>query len=67
MVNKARQMILNRDLQRSDVYPAKAIDKAVNVIHTHARRFLTPMSLREHDILRSIIQDEIEKVVGGVL
>ncbi|TAW65415.1 hypothetical protein ELI15_14065 [Rhizobium ruizarguesonis] len=44
-----------------------ATEKAVNVIHTHARRFLTPMSLREHDFLRSIIQEEIERVVGGVL
>ncbi|MBX5160420.1 hypothetical protein HJB89_25380 [Rhizobium sp. NZLR8] len=44
-----------------------ATDKAVNTIHTHARRFLTPMSLREHDFLRAIIQEEIEKVVGGVL
>jgi hypothetical protein len=42
-------------------------EQAVNVIHTHARRFLTPMSLREHDFLRSVIQEEIEKVVGGVL
>ncbi|MGX9991589.1 hypothetical protein ACS4RR_020900 [Rhizobium sp. Z1P35] len=47
--------------------PTGAIGKAVNVIHTHARRFLTPMSLREHDFLRSVIQEEIEKVVGGVL
>ncbi|UFW65810.1 hypothetical protein RlegWSM1455_07245 [Rhizobium laguerreae] len=47
--------------------PTEAIDKAVNTIHTHTRRFLTPMSLREHDFLRSIIQQEIEKVVGGML
>ncbi|MBY3363772.1 hypothetical protein [Rhizobium laguerreae] len=47
--------------------PTEAIDKAVNVIHTHARRFLTPMSLREHDFLRLVIQEEIERVVGGVL
>ena len=47
--------------------PTAAIGKAVNVIHTHARRFLTPMSLREHDFLRSVIQEEIERVVGGVL
>ncbi|MBA9034333.1 hypothetical protein [Rhizobium leguminosarum] len=43
--------------------PTEAIDKAVNVIHTHARRFLTPMSLREHDFLRLVIQEEIERVV----
>ncbi|NTI03159.1 hypothetical protein G6K88_14135 [Agrobacterium rhizogenes] len=47
--------------------PTKAIDKAVNAIHTHFRRFMTPASLREHDFLRSIIQEEIERVVGGVL
>ncbi|MGO7353861.1 hypothetical protein ACCS66_03895 [Rhizobium ruizarguesonis] len=51
----------NRDIAR------QAIGKAVNVIHTHARRFLTPMSLREHNFLRSVIQEEVERVVGGVL
>ncbi|WP_288430158.1 hypothetical protein [uncultured Agrobacterium sp.] len=44
-----------------------ATEKAVNVIQDHARRFLTPMSMREHDFLRRVIQEEIERVVGGVL
>jgi hypothetical protein len=42
-------------------------EQAVNTIHTQARRFTKPMTLREHDFLRSVIQEEIEKVVGGVL
>jgi len=33
----------------------------------NAIRFLTTMSVREHDFLPSIIQEEIGKVVGGVL
>ncbi len=42
-------------------------EKAVNSIHNHVRRFMAPASIREHDFLRSIIQQEIEKVVEGVL
>ncbi|TAY50954.1 hypothetical protein [Rhizobium leguminosarum] len=44
-----------------------ATDNAVNAIHTQARRFTDGMTMREHDFLRSVIQEEIEKVVGGVL
>jgi len=42
-------------------------EKAVNSIHTQARRFTKPMSLREHDFLRAVVQEEIEKVLEGVL
>jgi hypothetical protein len=40
---------------------------AVNAIHSQARRFTKLMTLKEHDFLRDVIREEIEKVVGGVL
>lgn len=42
-------------------------EAAVTSIHKHARRFMGTATPREHDFLRSIIREEIEKVVGGVL
>jgi hypothetical protein len=42
------------------------IDGAVDAIHKTAIRFMTPSTMREHDFLRSVIQEEIEKVVAGV-
>lgn len=41
--------------------PNEAIGKAVHAIHTHLRRFMTPASMREHDFLRSIIKQKVEK------
>ena len=56
----------NRYQYRRKVAEART-DAAIDTIHTHARRFTTPMSLREHDFLRSIIQEEIERVIEGLL
>lgn len=42
-------------------------EHAVTSIHKQVRRFMAPASMREHDFLRSIIQEEIENVVEGVL
>ncbi|CDN46853.1 hypothetical protein [Neorhizobium galegae] len=53
--------------EKPQALPTAEIDKAVNAIHTQARRFVKPMTLREHDFLRDVIREEIEKVVGGVL
>ncbi|WP_172717292.1 hypothetical protein [Neorhizobium sp. T6_25] len=47
--------------------PAASIEDAVTSIHRHVRRFMSPATPREHDFLRAIIQEEIERVVGGVL
>ncbi|ARQ58941.1 hypothetical protein Kim5_CH02898 [Rhizobium sp. Kim5] len=54
-------------LRTPNPLPTEAIENAVTSIHKHVRRFMTPATPREHDFLRSIIQEEIEKVVGGVL
>lgn len=48
--------------------PTAAIDNAVEEIHVHMRRFLDGrMSMREHNFIRGIIEEEIVKVVCGVL
>ncbi|MGO8034965.1 hypothetical protein [Rhizobium leguminosarum] len=48
--------------------PTAAIDKAVDEIHIHMIRFLdSKMSMREHNFVRGLIEEEIEKVVRGVL
>ena len=44
-----------------------AIDDAVDAIHKTAIRFMSPSTMREHNFLRAVIQEEIEEVVGSVL
>ncbi|MGO4566082.1 hypothetical protein AB4Z52_13625 [Rhizobium sp. 2YAF20] len=45
----------------------EAVNKAVGAIHEQVRRFVSPMSYREHQFLRDVVRDEIAKVVGSSL
>ncbi len=47
--------------------PVDAIQSATDTIHRDLLRFFEPLTFREHDFVRAIIKEEIERVVGGVL